>query len=575
MKKEKNKLGFKKKLTKEELEELQAEQNAEVIIDGAANQAFASEVVASAPHYAEAATIATDAVVAGTAGGGIGMGSIALGVVALGAVGAAAGGGGGGSSGGDTNTPTDTIAPSATITLSDTALTVGETATATIVFSEAVTGVEIADFTADNGVLSNLSTADNITYTALFTPNSDINDTSNIITLAANSYKDNAGNDGSGATSDNYTVNTTTDTVAPTTTLSNNSIEETVLYIGTIKNWVDPTMRKVGELSSDEGSVIYSIEPNDTFELRTENGITSVYVKASVVLDYETISSYDIDITSTDSSNNARTQTFTINVTDYTGNYTGTTGNDWIGGTSEVDTINGNDGDDDIAGNNGSDTFNGGNGSDTAWFGDTLSITTGVTVDLLSGTAIDQYGNTDTLISIENILGSDFVDTITGDAGNNILDGWIGNDTIIGGGGDDTIIGGITTDAEVMTGGIGSDTFKYLTVSHGVFTYDMVMTQATIDTITDFTTNLDGVFDAGEDMLDLREFLYQDDTYYVQTDYRANIEGYFQVNANGDLLVDRDGYDLNGYNFAYVANVGQQWSTDDIINLINAGQILV
>src|SRR5690606_39542093 len=39
----------------------------------------------------------------------------------------------------------------------DTALAAGETSTVTITFSEAVTGLDIADFTVDNGVLSNLS----------------------------------------------------------------------------------------------------------------------------------------------------------------------------------------------------------------------------------------------------------------------------------------------------------------------------------------------------------------------------------------------------------------------------------
>jgi hypothetical protein len=53
----------------------------------------------------------------------------------------------------------DLIAPTASITLSDTALKIGDTATVTITFSEAVTGFTLADLTAPNGVLSNLSAA--------------------------------------------------------------------------------------------------------------------------------------------------------------------------------------------------------------------------------------------------------------------------------------------------------------------------------------------------------------------------------------------------------------------------------
>jgi Ca2+-binding RTX toxin-like protein len=41
---------------------------------------------------------------------------------------------------------------------------------------------------------------------------------------------------------------------------------------------------------------------------------------------------------------------------------------------------------------------------------------------------------TDTLTSIENLVGSDFNDTLTGDAGANKLEGGVGNDTLNGGG---------------------------------------------------------------------------------------------------------------------------------------------
>jgi hypothetical protein len=48
----------------------------------------------------------------------------------------------------------------------------------------------------------------------------------------------------------------------------------------------------------------------------------------------------------------------------------------------------------------------------------------------------------DTLTSIENLLGSDFNDTLTGDTGNNVLEGGLGNDTLNGGLGNDTLDGG-------------------------------------------------------------------------------------------------------------------------------------
>ncbi|WP_170305941.1 Ig-like domain-containing protein, partial [Pseudoduganella ginsengisoli] len=54
----------------------------------------------------------------------------------------------------------DTLRPTATIGLSDTALKAGETATVTITFSEAVTGLTTADLTVANGSIASLSSSD-------------------------------------------------------------------------------------------------------------------------------------------------------------------------------------------------------------------------------------------------------------------------------------------------------------------------------------------------------------------------------------------------------------------------------
>src|SRR5690606_24909139 len=47
----------------------------------------------------------------------------------------------------------DTLRPTASITIDDSALNVGETAMVTISFSEAVSGLDVADFTVANGTL--------------------------------------------------------------------------------------------------------------------------------------------------------------------------------------------------------------------------------------------------------------------------------------------------------------------------------------------------------------------------------------------------------------------------------------
>ncbi|MHC8311761.1 Ig-like domain-containing protein [Pseudomonas sp. GT1P32] len=111
----------------------------------------------------------------------------------------------------------DTVRPTATIVVADTALKIGETSLVTITFSEAVTGFTNADLTIPNGTLSAVSSSDGgITWTATYTPSASINDTTNLITLDNTGVSDLSGNAGSGTTdSNNYAI----DTVRPTATI--------------------------------------------------------------------------------------------------------------------------------------------------------------------------------------------------------------------------------------------------------------------------------------------------------------------------------------------------------------------
>ncbi|WP_277344301.1 Ig-like domain-containing protein, partial [Metapseudomonas otitidis] len=104
----------------------------------------------------------------------------------------------------------DSVRPTATITVADTALSIGETTTVTISFNRAVTGLDIADFSVANGSLSGLSTSDGgLTWTATFTPSANIADATNVITLDNTGVMDQAGNIGSGTTdSINYAIDT-------------------------------------------------------------------------------------------------------------------------------------------------------------------------------------------------------------------------------------------------------------------------------------------------------------------------------------------------------------------------------
>ncbi|WP_109796309.1 FecR domain-containing protein [Minwuia thermotolerans] len=135
----------------------------------------------------------------------------------------------------------------------------------------------------------------------------------------------------------------------------------------------------------------------------------------------------------------------------------GSAGNDTIFGGSGDDVIIAGDGDDTFDGGPGDDTIDGGTGSDTAAF--TYGGGSGAVVDLAEGTATDEFGDSDSLIGVENVEGSAFSDSITGSATGNILSGGGGNDAINGAGGDDTLRGGAGVDT--LNGGIGTDIADY------------------------------------------------------------------------------------------------------------------
>ncbi len=104
----------------------------------------------------------------------------------------------------------DGQAPSATVALDDNNLIVGETATVTVTFTEAVAGFTNGYLTVPNGTLDPVSSADgNITFTGTFTPTAGVEDITNAIILDLTGVTDAAGNTGSGtASSANFTIDT-------------------------------------------------------------------------------------------------------------------------------------------------------------------------------------------------------------------------------------------------------------------------------------------------------------------------------------------------------------------------------
>lgn len=190
----------------------------------------------------------------------------------------------------------------------------------------------------------------------------------------------------------------------------------------------------------------------------------------------------------------------------------GTTGNDTLTSGANADILNGLAGNDTLYGNAGADSLYGGDGNDSMFGGadndllqggagndymdggdgiDTLDYTgstAAVLINLNTGTAEGGHAIGDVFTNMENLIGSSFNDTLTGNFGANVIWGMAGNDVLDGGLGADTLYGGLGNDtyyiddvddvvSEVSGGGIdtvfssvshvlGAD-FEHLTLTGG------------------------------------------------------------------------------------------------------------
>src|SRR6185369_778573 len=94
----------------------------------------------------------------------------------------------------------------------------------------------------------------------------------------------------------------------------------------------------------------------------------------------------------------------------------------------------------------GADAIDGGDGNDVYQvdFGNTW----GIFVSLAEGFVYnDGFGSVDTIVNVEGVQGSDFEDTIDGDAHDNWLSGLAGDDLLLGYEGNDTLDGGAGFDS--------------------------------------------------------------------------------------------------------------------------------
>ncbi|PRA55736.1 MULTISPECIES: retention module-containing protein [Pseudomonas] len=188
---------------------------------------------------------------------------------------------------------------------------------------------------------------------------------------------------------------------------------------------------------------------------------------------------------------------------------TGTAGDDVLLAGNGDNVLNGGDGNDVLTAGNGNNELHGGAGNDLLFSGlgndlldggdgiDTASYahaTAGVTVNLgLQGGQNTVGAGVDTLVSIENLTGSNWNDTLIGNDQDNLIIGGLGNNTLTGGG--------------------GSDTFKWLAGNSGH------------DVVTDFTP--------GTDKLDLSQLLQGEHASSTSLDDYLH----FSVSGSGASLV--------------------------------------
>ena len=169
-------------------------------------------------------------------------------------------------------------------------------------------------------------------------------------------------------------------------------------------------------------------------------------------------------------------------------------------------TLNGGGGGDTLVGGPGNDILNGGLASD---FADYSLASSGVTVSLAISAAQATGGaGTDTLVSVEKLVGSGFGDVLTGDSGANALYGQGGNDVLTGAAGQDT-----------LGGGAGNDSFVFSAASDS--------TVASPDLIIDF---------ASGDVIDLHAIDADTGTAGDQAFHLGSTVGH-----TGDIVVSYDG----------------------------------
>lgn len=190
-----------------------------------------------------------------------------------------------------------------------------------------------------------------------------------------------------------------------------------------------------------------------------------------------------------------------------------------VRGTHLNDTFIGNAFDNDFMGLQGNDTFRGGLGFDTISYARDARNggTDGVLVNLITQTAHDGFGNTDTVINIEGARGTNQNDILIDDAKDNWFRGDDGNDIFKFRGGNDQAVGGLGADNfQFLGGAFGNDTIEdfsqadgdKITIQGAVQFANLTLSQSGTDTIIDWNGNSITLWDVTASSLTAGDFVF-------------------------------------------------------------------
>ena len=218
-------------------------------------------------------------------------------------------------------------------------------------------------------------------------------------------------------------------------------------------------------------------------------------------------------------------------------------------------------GNDVLDGGLGKNLIDGGDGVDTVSY---QSAKAGVTVDLSQASYQDTQGaGLDKLVSIENLIGSNYDDKLTGDAHDNILQGGAGNDRLTGGLGNDTLIGGLGDD--ILTGGAhhgeGNNTFVW---QKGDFGHDLVTDFHALDKL-----DLSQLLQGEQASADSLESFLQFKVVGSGSNLVSTIEVSSVANGPATTTIDLLHYDLAGRYGVNTGDTGLVASGHDTASIIN------